>query len=122
MGRKAAGLKRSTPDRHASRATERDAVLVLSVGGGDVDRNVSPNIVKGLDEARRRRMRIFGIVGRDGGYTKQVGDEVIVIPTVDAALITPLSEAFQAVVWHLLVSHPALAMRAGTWETIGKGS
>ncbi len=101
-----------------SRATERDAVLVLSVGGGDVARNVSPNIVKGLDEARRRRMRIFGIVGRDGGYTKQVGDEVIVIPTVDAALITPLSEAFQAVVWHGLVSHPALQQAATKWESV----
>ncbi|MEQ1896032.1 MAG: SIS domain-containing protein [Vicinamibacterales bacterium] len=101
-----------------SRATERDAVLVLSVGGGDVARNVSPNIVRGLDEARRRRMRIFGIVGRDGGYTKQVGDEVIVIPTVDSTLITPLSEAFQAVVWHGLVSHPALQQAATKWESV----
>lgn len=101
-----------------SRATDRDAVLVLSVGGGDAARNVSPNIVKGLDEARSRGLRIFGIVGRDGGYTKQVGDEVIVVPTVDPALITPLSEAFQAVVWHGLVSHPALQQAATKWESV----
>ncbi len=103
-----------------SRATDRDAVLVLSVGGGDLERNVSPNIVKGLDEARRRGMRIFGIVGRDGGYTRRVGDEVVVIPTVDPALITPLSEAFQAVVWHGLVSHPLLQQMPTKWESTAR--
>src|SRR6185503_1934470 len=72
-----------------SRANDRDAVLVLSVGGGDVQRNVSPNIVRALDEARARGLRIFGIVGRDGGYTRQVGDVVVIVPTVDAALVTP---------------------------------
>jgi D-sedoheptulose 7-phosphate isomerase len=91
---------------------------VLSVGGGDAARNVSPNIVRGLDEARRRRLRIFGIVGRDGGYTRQVGDEVIVVPTLDPALVTPLAEAFQAVVWHCLVSHPALAQQRAKWESV----
>jgi D-sedoheptulose 7-phosphate isomerase len=101
-----------------SRANERDAVLVLSVGGGDAARNVSPNIVRALDEAKRRRLRIFGIVGRDGGYTRQVGDEVIVIPTMDAELVTPLAEAFQAVVWHCLVSHPRLAVQRARWESI----
>jgi D-sedoheptulose 7-phosphate isomerase len=103
-----------------SRASNRDAVLVLSVGGGDAARNVSPNIVKGLDEAKRRGMRIFGIVGRDGGYTRQVGDEVIVIPTADPSLVTPLSEAFQAVVWHCLVSHPVLQQAATKWESVAR--
>ncbi len=101
-----------------SRATDKDAVLVLSVGGGDAARNVSPNIVRALDEARRRRLRIFGIVGRDGGYTRQVGDEVIVVPTLDPVLVTPLAEAFQAVVWHCLVSHPALAVQRARWESV----
>jgi D-sedoheptulose 7-phosphate isomerase len=101
-----------------SRAGKDDAVLVFSVGGGDAVRNVSPNIVCALDEAKRRGTKIFGIVGRDGGYTKQVGDEVIVVPTVDAALVTPLAEAFQAVVWHALVSHPALAVQKAKWESV----
>ena len=103
-----------------SRATERDAVLVLSVGGGDAARNVSPNIVKGLDEAKRRGMRVLGIVGRDGGYTRQVGDDVVVIPTADPGLITPLSEAFQAVVWHCLVSHPVLQQVSTKWESVAR--
>lgn len=101
-----------------SRASTRDAVLVLSVGGGDVARNVSPNIVRGLEEAKRRGLKIFGIVGRDGGFTGQIGDEVVIVPTVDAALITPLAEAFQAVVWHCLVSHPALVQSATKWESV----
>ena len=101
-----------------SRASERDAILVLSVGGGDLERNVSPNIVRALEEARRRRLKIFGIVGRDGGYTTKVGDVVVVVPTVDPALITPYTEAFQAVVWHCLVSHPALAQAQTKWESV----
>ena len=98
-----------------SRGDADDAVLVLSVGGGDAARNVSPNIVRAVDEAKKRGMQVFGIVGRDGGYTKQRGDIVIVVPTVDAALVTPLTEAFQAVVWHALVSHPALQIQATKW-------
>jgi D-sedoheptulose 7-phosphate isomerase len=101
-----------------SRADADDAVFVLSVGGGDAVRNVSPNIVKGLDEARRRGLKIFGIVGRDGGHTKQIGDLVVLVPTTDAELTTPLAEAFQAVVWHCLVSHPALARGLPKWESI----
>jgi D-sedoheptulose 7-phosphate isomerase len=101
-----------------SRAGSADAVFVLSVGGGDAARNISPNIVHALDEAKRRGTRIFGIVGRDGGYTRQVGDEVIVVPTVDAALVTPLAEAFQAVIWHALVSHPALGIQQAKWESV----
>lgn len=103
-----------------SRANEKDAVMVFSVGGGDVKRNVSENIVRALKEAKRRKLKIFGIVGRNGGYTKKVGDEVIVIPTVDSKKITPHTEAFQAVVWHCIVSHPALMMQANKWEGLDK--
>jgi D-sedoheptulose 7-phosphate isomerase len=99
-----------------SRAGPRDAVLVFSVGGGDAARNVSANIVRGLEEAKARGLKIFGVVGRDGGFTKQVGDEVIVIPTVDPKAVTPLSEAYQAVVWHCLVSNPKLAIQEAKWE------
>ena len=98
-----------------SRASSNDAVLVLSVGGGDAERNVSVNIVRALDEAKSRRLKIFGIVGRDGGYTRKVGDEVVVIPTVDPSHVTPHTEAFQAVVWHCLVSHPKLQQQATKW-------
>ena len=99
-----------------SRADARDAIFVLSVGGGNAERNVSPNIVRALDEGKRRGLKIFGIVGRDGGYTKRVGDFVLVVPTVDAQSITPHAEAFQAVVWHCLVSHPAVMLQANKWE------
>ena len=105
-----------------SRADARDAVFVLSVGGGDAARNVSPNIVHAVDEAKRRGLRVFGIVGRDGGYTRAVGDEVIVVPTVDADLVTPLAESFQAVVWLALVSHPLLAVQRAKWETVADGA
>ena len=98
-----------------SRANDKDAVFVFSVGGGDLAKNVSPNIVAGLKEAKQRGLKIFGVVGRDGGYTKQVGDCVVVVPTVDAARVTPHAEAFQAVVWHCLVSHPALQQMATKW-------
>ncbi|MBI3706224.1 MAG: SIS domain-containing protein [Proteobacteria bacterium] len=103
-----------------SRAGPKDAVLVFSVGGGDAERNVSRNIVCGLDEAKARGLEIYGVVGRNGGYTKQVGDEVIVVPTVDAAAVTPHTEAFQAVVWHGLVSHPALKLRPNKWEGMSR--
>ena len=99
-----------------SRACAKDAVLVLSVGGGDAERNVSINLVRALDEAKRRGLTIFGIVGRDGGHTKRVGDEVIVIPTVDPAMVTPHTEAFQGVVWHGLVCHPLLKIQENKWE------
>src|SRR3989338_3867641 len=99
-----------------SRADENDALLILSVGGGDADRNVSPNIVRALDEAKRRGLTIYGIVGRDGGYTCKVGDEVVVVPTVDPAHVTPHAEAFQAIVWHCIVSHPDLQAHSYKWE------
>jgi D-sedoheptulose 7-phosphate isomerase len=92
-----------------SRANTNDAVLVFSVGGGNLEKNVSPNIVAGLKEAKARGLKVFGVVGRDGGYTKQVGDVVVVVPTVAESRVTPHAEAFQAVVWHCLVSHPVLA-------------
>ena len=98
-----------------SRSGEKDAVFVFSVGGGNLEKNVSPNIVAALKEAKERRTKIFGVVGRDGGYTKQVGDCVIVVPTVDANRVTPHAEAFQAVVWHCLVSHPELQKIATKW-------
>jgi len=98
-----------------SRANENDAVLVMSVGGGDAERNVSANIVQALKEAKARGLKVYGIVGRDGGYTKKVGDEVVVIPTVDPKHVTPLAEAFQAVVWHCLVSHPDLQVQETKW-------
>ena len=98
-----------------SRANKNDAVFVFSVGGGNMEKNVSANIVAGLKEAKQRSMKIFGVVGRDGGYTKQVGDCVIVVPTVEAARVTPHTEAFQAVVWHCLVSHPKLQQVSTKW-------
>lgn len=99
-----------------SRANENDAVLVLSVGGGDAERNVSMNIVRALDEAKRRGLTIYGIVGRDGGHTKKVGHEVLIVPTIDPKHITPHTEAFQSVVCHCLVSHPRLMIQEAKWE------
>lgn len=101
-----------------SKANARDAIFVMSVGGGDAERNISPNLVRAVDEARRRGLKILGIVGRDGGYTKKVGDLVVVVPTVEPRLVTPFAEAFQAVVWHCLVSHPALAQGQTKWESV----
>jgi D-sedoheptulose 7-phosphate isomerase len=94
-----------------------DAVFVFSVGGGNFEKNISPNLVGALQLAKEVGARIFGVVGRDGGYTAQVGDVVCIIPTVNPDNVTPHSEAFQAVVWHLLVSHPALKARQTKWES-----
>lgn len=101
-----------------SRISEKDAVFVLSVGGGDLVKNVSPNLVTALQLARERKAKIFGIVGRDGGYTATVADVAIIIPTVNDERVTPHSEAFQAVVWHLLVSHPLLKQIQTKWESV----
>lgn len=98
-----------------SRANKNDAVFVFSVGGGNLEKNVSANIVAGLKEAKQRGMKVFGVVGRDGGYTKQVGDCVVVVPTVEVSRVTPHTEAFQAVVWHCLVSHPELQQIPTKW-------
>jgi len=100
-----------------SQLQERDALLIFSVGGGNLEKNVSPNLVSALQLARERGAAVFGIVGRDGGYTAQVADISIVIPTINPANTTPHAEAFQAVVWHLLVSHPALKISETKWES-----
>ncbi len=98
-----------------SRAGPKDAILVFSVGGGNLEKNVSPNLIAAIQEAKGRGTRVLGIVGRDGGYTKKAGDVVVVIPTVMDARVTPHAEAFQAVVWHCLVSHPKLQKNATKW-------
>ena len=100
-----------------SRLREEDALLILSVGGGNLEKNVSPNLVEALKLAKERGATVIGIVGKDGGYTAQVADAAIIVPTVNPATITPHSEAFQAVVWHLFVSHPALKLRETKWES-----
>jgi D-sedoheptulose 7-phosphate isomerase len=100
-----------------SRLNEKDAVFVFSVGGGNLEKNVSPNLVGALHLAKEVGARILGVVGRDGGYTGKVGDVVCIVPTVNPDNVTPHSEAFQAVVWHLLVSHPALKARQTKWES-----
>ncbi len=98
-----------------SRANKNDGLFVMSVGGGNMERNVSVNLVRALETAKQRNMAIFGIVGRDGGHTKKVGQHVVVVPVVDDKLITPHTEAFHAVVWHCLVSHPSLQRQATKW-------
>jgi len=98
-----------------SRLNKNDALLILSVGGGNAEKNVSPNLIGAIDAAKECGATVLGIVGRDGGYTKQKGDVVVVVPTVHADRVTPHSEAFQAVVWHCLVSHPALQQMRTKW-------
>lgn len=101
-----------------SRANKNDTIMVFSVGGGDAERNVSPNIVLALDEAKRRGLTIYGIVGPNGGYTRKVGDEVITVPVEDKTRVTPHTEAFQAVIWHCIVCHPKLMTTSNKWEQI----
>ena len=101
-----------------SRLSERDAVFVFSVGGGDLEKNVSPNRVRALQYAKAVGAGITGIVGRDGGFTATVADVCVIVPTVNPKTITPHAEAFQAVVWHLLVSHPELKASETKWESI----
>jgi len=101
-----------------SRLGAADALLVFSVGGGDLQRKISANLVHALDYARRVGAGIGGIVGRDGGYTARVADACVVVPTVNTESVTPHTEAFQSVIWHLLVSHPALRVGATKWESI----
>jgi D-sedoheptulose 7-phosphate isomerase len=101
-----------------SRINAQDAVLVFSVGGGDLERNVSPNLVSALNVAKAAGASIVGVVGRNGGYTAKVADAAVIIPTVSDVNTTPHAEAFQAVVWHLFVSHPALKTSATKWESV----
>ena len=98
-----------------SRLSDKDMLLVLSVGGGNLEKNISTNLIYALDFAIERKATIIGIVGRDGGYVKKIGKYVLVIPTVNKERVTPHSEAFQAVVWHCLVSHPNLQINATKW-------
>jgi len=101
-----------------SRLRPEDLLLVVSVGGGNREKNVSPNLVTALEYARSLGARVIGIVGRDGGYTATVADACVLVPTVNAAHITPHAESAQAVVWHLLVSHPLLKSAATKWESV----
>ena len=100
-----------------SRLGARDMVFVLSVGGGDLERNVSPNLVRALEHARSVGATICGVVGRDGGYTARVADACVIVPTVNPESVTPHTEAFQGVILHLLVSHPSLRRSAMKWES-----
>jgi D-sedoheptulose 7-phosphate isomerase len=99
------------------RLRPEDAVFVFSVGGGSLERNVSPNLVRALQFAKDTGASILGVVGRDGGFTAQVADACVIVPTVNGDTVTPHAEAFQAVVWHLLVSHPLLKKHATKWTT-----
>ena len=103
-----------------SKLSARDAVFVLSVGGRSLEKNVSPNLVKALQYAKEVSATVVGVVGRDGGYTAKVADACVIVPTVNAANVTPHAEAFQGVVWHLLVSHPALKASETKWESTVK--
>ena len=100
-----------------SRLSDKDAVFVFSVGGGNLEKNVSPNLVRALQHAKSVGAAITGVVGRDGGYTATVADVCLIVPTVNSDTITPHSEAFQAVIWHLLVSHPDLKASQTKWES-----
>ncbi|MBT5368214.1 MAG: SIS domain-containing protein [Nitrospinaceae bacterium] len=101
-----------------SRFSRKDMIMVFSVGGGDLENNVSPNIVLALKYAKEIGAAIGGVVGRDGGFTAQVADACVIVPTVNPAMVTPHTESFQAVVWHLLVSHPDLQEVTAKWESI----
>jgi D-sedoheptulose 7-phosphate isomerase len=142
--RKLAGIEAYTPSDNVSELTARinddgwetsyanwlkgshlssqDLVFVFSVGGGDLEKNISPNLVKALEYAREVRCPICGVVGRDGGYTATVADACVIIPTVNTKTITPHVEAFQAVIWHLLVSHPELQQNPMKWESVEEGT
>jgi D-sedoheptulose 7-phosphate isomerase len=95
-----------------------DALFIFSVGGGNLEKNVSPNLVRALQYAKTVGAKVLGVVGRDGGYTAKVGDAVCIVPTVNPDAVTPHSEAFQAVIWHLLVTHPALKAKQTKWEGV----
>ena len=101
-----------------SRLSARDALFILSVGGGDAERNISPNLVRAMELATQVGAKVTGIVGRDGGFTARVADACVIVPTVNPETITPHSEGFQALIWHLLVSHPLLQEQRTKWETV----
>ena len=101
-----------------SRLSNRDMVFVFSVGGGDLERNISSNLVRALQYAKEVGSRVCGVVGRDGGFTAKVADACIIVPVVNPATITPHTEGFQAVLWHLIVSHPAIKAAEMKWESV----
>jgi D-sedoheptulose 7-phosphate isomerase len=103
-----------------SKLLAKDMIFIFSVGGGNLEKNISPNLVEALKYAKSVGAKITGVVGRDGGYTAQVADACVIVPTVNSENITPHSEAFQAVVWHLLVSHPKLKAHQTKWESAVK--
>ena len=100
-----------------SKLSDRDALFVLSVGGGDLEKNVSPNIVRAVQFGKSVNAKILGVVGRDGGYTASVGDAVVIVPTVNPSNVTPHSESMQGVIWHLIVSHPLIKEAETKWES-----
>jgi len=101
-----------------SRISRDDCIFVLSVGGGNEEKNISTNIVSALKTAKKAGSKIVGIVGRDGGYTGEVADAVVIVPVVNDETVTPHTESFQAVIWHLVVSHPALKSGQMKWESV----
>ena len=103
-----------------SKLAAKDMLFIFSVGGGNLEKNISPNLVEALKFAKTLGAKVVGVVGRDGGYTAQVADACVIIPTVNPDNVTPHSEAFQAVVWHLLVSHPKLKANQTKWESTAK--
>ncbi len=103
-----------------SRLNERDAIFIFSVGGGSVEKNLSRNLIAAVDHARSIGAKVIGIVGRDGGYTAANADACVIVPTVNPDTVTPHAEAFQAVIWHLLVSHPQLKSSEAKWESVGR--
>lgn len=103
---------------HTSRLSKRDMLLIFSVGGGNIEKNISPNLVAALKYGKEVGAKIIGIVGRDGGFTAQVADSCIIVPTLNPDHITPHAEAFQGMIWHLLVSHPKLKMVQTKWELV----
>ena len=100
-----------------SRLQAKDMLFVFSVGGGSLEKNISPNLVRGLQYAGEVGAQVIGVVGRDGGYTAQIADACVIVPTVNPETVTPHTEAFQAVIWHLLVSHPTLKSAPTKWES-----
>ncbi|MDD2236833.1 MAG: SIS domain-containing protein [Kiritimatiellae bacterium] len=104
----------------ASRFNADDAILIMSVGGGDRERNVSPNLVEAIDYAQSIGATVLGIVGRDGGYTAKKADACVIVPVVNSEAVTPQTEAFQGVVWHLIVSHPDIKFAPTKWESVAK--
>ena len=103
-----------------SNLNPKDLIFVFSVGGGNIEKNISPNLVEALNYGKSIGCKLVGVVGRDGGYTTKVADACVIIPTVNEKTITPHTEAFQAVVWHLIVSHPKLKLNDTKWESISK--